>query len=331
MLKRIQCVGLMMGWLCTTQIFAADRLVFAADLIRHGDRTPITDLKTPAYTWPEGSGQLTPTGVKQEQKLGAKLRQLYIDRYHLLSTQYQADAISAIATNVPRTQMSAKAFLQGLYPTATIPVAVSTENTLFFGVSQDEEAALLKQYVYSSPAWIQKNQSLLSYYPSWSKLTGLDIEGLNDMISLGDAVYIRNLHHIPLPAGLSHKQMKLIIHTGFWALDYQFQLPQISKPMAKNLLAAIDTDLSNAKQGNAPLKYALFSGHDTNVLNVLSALGVPTAKHVPYASDVQFLLFETPEQAYFVKVSFNGKTLRLPACGKQTLCPLSTFVKIDSN
>lgn len=42
-----------------------ERLIFALDLIRHGDRAPFTTLPNAPYTWSEGEGQLTAIGMQQ--------------------------------------------------------------------------------------------------------------------------------------------------------------------------------------------------------------------------------------------------------------------------
>ncbi len=44
--------------------------VFSLDVIRHGDRTPLSTIPTAPYDWPEGMGQLTAKGMEQEYQLG---------------------------------------------------------------------------------------------------------------------------------------------------------------------------------------------------------------------------------------------------------------------
>ena len=58
-------------------LFAADTLIFAIDIIRHGDRTPLMSLPTVNYQWKEGFGQLTATryvtGIQSGSSLSKKI------------------------------------------------------------------------------------------------------------------------------------------------------------------------------------------------------------------------------------------------------------------
>ncbi|RYW28888.1 histidine phosphatase family protein, partial [Legionella pneumophila] len=65
-------------------LLAEDKLIFAVDIIRHGDRTPIVALPTVNYQWQEGLGQLTAEGMQQEYKMGVAFRKKYIEESHLL-------------------------------------------------------------------------------------------------------------------------------------------------------------------------------------------------------------------------------------------------------
>lgn len=52
--------------------FAEGKLIFAIDIVRHGDRTPLIISPEMEKIWPQGVGQLTPTGMKEEYELGKK-------------------------------------------------------------------------------------------------------------------------------------------------------------------------------------------------------------------------------------------------------------------
>ncbi|MFO0319717.1 MAG: histidine phosphatase family protein, partial [Neisseriaceae bacterium] len=72
----------------------ADRtLIFAIDIIRHGDRTPTTEIPKDPYSWQEGLGELTANGMKQEFNLGKNLRNKYVVQYKLLPAKYNNDFI----------------------------------------------------------------------------------------------------------------------------------------------------------------------------------------------------------------------------------------------
>lgn len=53
---------------------AKDELVFAIDIIRHGDRTTLKNIANSNKYFKEGNGELTAIGMQQEFKLGVQLR-----------------------------------------------------------------------------------------------------------------------------------------------------------------------------------------------------------------------------------------------------------------
>src|SRR5436189_131685 len=81
------------------------KLVFALDLIRHGDRTPTENISAIPYLWSEGLGQLTAKGMQEEYELGVKLRKKYVDDYHLLPKYYRSETLYVRSTNFDRTLM----------------------------------------------------------------------------------------------------------------------------------------------------------------------------------------------------------------------------------
>lgn len=158
-------------------LFADDALIFAVDIIRHGDRTPIATLSAVNYQWQEGPGQLTAEGMQQEYKMGMELRKKYIEQAHLLPEHYEHGTMYVRSTDYERTLMSAESLLMGLYPLGTgpntsesslpalphafqpIPIfsAPSKYDELIIQqVSSAERKKLMEQYVYSTKEWQEK-------------------------------------------------------------------------------------------------------------------------------------------------------------------------------
>merc|ERR1712217_998609 len=74
------------------------------------------------------------------------------------------------------------------------------------------------------------------------------------------------------------------------------------------------------------VRFALYSGHDTSVLMVVTALGLSNCFWEPFASHVVFELWTSPESAA-VRIFFNGRlaTSGIPACAGADFCPLKAF------
>uniref|UniRef100_A0A3P9NM32 Lysosomal acid phosphatase n=1 Tax=Poecilia reticulata TaxID=8081 RepID=A0A3P9NM32_POERE len=89
---------------------------FFLPLFRHGDRSPVKAFPTDPHqesAWPQGFGQLSQVGMRQQYELGQYLRTRYKD---FLNESYIRHEILVRSTDVDRTLMSAEANLAGLYP-----------------------------------------------------------------------------------------------------------------------------------------------------------------------------------------------------------------------
>jgi lysosomal acid phosphatase len=325
--------------LIPVQGFAAEKLIFAIDLIRHGDRSPTRQLKNSNYEWKEGLGQLTAEGMRQEFELGQSMRRYYVEQTHLLPPNYRTGIMYVRSTDVERTLMSAESFLMGLYPEGTGPQAlphayqpipvhtapINADDIIYHVVNPVELNKLKQKYVFSTPEWKQKEAELKPYFKHWAEATDTTIDSLDDL-DIGDAVFIHNLHNLPMPAGLTQEDIKLIIDANEFTFVKEHQAREVSAAYSQQLVDHInDTIQSNAKSGEH-LRYALLSAHDTTISSVLSVLGAPLTFTPPYASDLNFAVFDVGSNHYVVRVTFNKIPVTLPACGG-TECTLTQFAK----
>jgi len=327
-----------------------EKMIFAVDVIRHGDRTPIDDLPKNPYPWAQGLGQLTPTGMQQEFQLGKLMRKRYIEDAQLLPEHYQADSLYVRSSDFDRTLMSAESLLFALYPLGTGPTLPDTtqaalpsgyqpipihtipqnEDTLLVAFSknhQQQYEALLKQYVFSRPDWKKKNAELQPQFAHWSQVTGTKITGMRQLVYLGDTLFIRKLYHLPRPAGLTEEDEKKIIEARNWIFVTGFKPPAIGQYTGHALLAVIADYLKQAAQHKNPLKFVLFSAHDTTILSLMSAMGVPMETPPPYASDLSVALFEEESGEKQVRITLNGQAVVLPGC-REKRCQLAEFEKL---
>jgi len=73
----------------------------------------------------------------------------------------------------------------------------------------------------------------------------------------------------------------------------------------------------------------LYSVHDTSVAALLIALGLFDDKWPDFAADLAFELYRDKDQAYFVRVLYQGEEKILPGCSS-ALCPLTKFKELVS-
>lgn len=325
-------------------IYAKDKLIFALDLIRHGDRSPIKNIPTINYKWPNGLGQLTPIGMHQEYLLGQRFRKIYVDTYHLLPSRFDIKSIYVRSTDYDRTLMSAQSLLTGLYPRGTgpnlpgsslptlpnaiQPIPIHTipkdlDDLLIAEHNVTEFNAAEEKYIYPSLAWKKKTSEVSSDFARWQAATGVKINTLDDVISVGNTLYIDRLHHAPLPSTLTEAEVSKIIAVGKWAFVQEYMSPEIGKITSTLLLKTIMEYLKAAATKKDSLKYVLFSAHDTTSLGLASVLQSPLQEAPPYASDFNFSLFKNSTGHYFVNITFNGKALPIPACNHTNTCSLA--------
>jgi acid phosphatase len=334
--------------ICTPSLlFAADKLVFAIDIIRHGDRTPIQSLPTINYQWKEGLGQLTAEGMQQEYEMGVKFRKKYIEQTHLLPEHYEFGTIYVRSTDFERTLMSAESLLLGLYPHGTGPDTTNSgksalphayqpipifsapsmyDDVISKHITHEERNRLMQRYVYSTKEWQQKNNELQSKYPLWSRLTGINIKSLDDLESIGDALYIHQIHHVPMPEGLSTKDIETIIDTSNWVFMWEEKPLRVATVYSAQLMKNVANYLKQGSQ-KSKLKYVLLSAHDDTIASALSYMGAPINTVPPYTSTLNFSLYENGQNHFTVKITYNDSLVFIPACGGM-VCDLQKFIEL---
>jgi hypothetical protein len=332
-------------------LYASDKhLVFAIDIIRHGDRTPEIVIPNSSYLWKEGLGELTALGMRQVFNLGADSRENYVEGDHLLSPSYQAGSIYIRSTDYNRTLMSAQSFLYGLYPLGTGPALSETpalaeafqpipihtvpqqnDCLLIPACHVEEFFSLLEQYVFSSEEWKNKTAEYKDKLKKWSQKTGLPLERLDQIVKLGDNLYIREAHGIPLPGGIDEEESKEIQRLTQWVASNVFKPSAVGRYGSRELLSSIAQYLENSTQAQTKLKYVLFSAHDITLMSLMSAFQNPLSTIPPYASEIRLLLFRRQQpDSYILMITFNGAKVKIPFC-KEENCTLKEFMRFVEN
>lgn len=328
-------------------LFAAEKLVFVVDIIRHGDRTPGGEIPTANFKWKQGLGQLTAEGMRQEYELGAKLRKRYITQAHLLPKYYKHGTLYVRSTDYDRTLMSAQSFLTGLYPPTEPTLKESTQPALPYGfqpipifsapreyddvilkyIPSEEHTRLLQRYLYPTKEWQQKYKAVQPKFPEWSRLLGTKIDSLEDLEEVGDILYIHQLHRAPMPPGLSAEDIETIIDVGAWTFMAQVNSPQLATIYSRQLMLNIADYLKKGSQESSKLKYVLFSAHDDTIGGALSYLDAPLNIAPPFASHLSFSLYKSGTHSYSVKITYNDTPVVIPACGGM-VCDLDQFIEL---
>ena len=331
--------------LISSPICAQEKLIFAVDIVRHGDRTPLITTPDMQKTWPQGAGQLTSKGMHQEYKLGKRFRQRYVQHYHLLPQHYNGHTMNVRSSSMPRTLMSAQSILYGLYPLGTGPglsaakkalpegyqpipiytVPLQQDSLLVPNHDKKKWQQLLETHIVNNAAWIQKEQTLQPHYPEWSKVFGSPIHNLFDLITISDQLYIHYLYHLPMPKGLHNQDASTIRSAGKWAWLYMANHANLASSVGNELAQTIKDELKLASQQDRPLKYVLFVAHDTTIVAQLNLLGQTVDDIPPYAANIHYALFDLGSAHYEVRITYNDKPLFIKQCGGER-CALEDFL-----
>jgi lysosomal acid phosphatase len=328
-------------------IFAKESLVFAVDIVRHGDRAPQLDIPKASHKWIEGPGQLTALGMRQTWQRGVFFREKYIRNYHLLPEHYQNGTMLVFSTDSDRTLVSAQAMLLGLYPSGTgpflsephkpslpdafqpIPIrtrVVENKSPILTPADAEKYYQLIKKYVLLRPDWKEKTTALKNNFQKWNLATGLNISDIRQLQALADALHIYQIHNIATPPGLSKKDIEEIIAIGRWGSVTEHQTKEIANFFGQTMLSSIADYLQKASQQPGQLKYVLFSDHDTTIGCTMTLLQNPLDTPPPYVADLNFALLKTDAKDYLVRISYNDKEVFIPGCGKKT-CTLKQFME----
>ena len=324
------------------------KIIFAIDVIRHGSRTPLIIIPSDPHHWSEGLGQLTPQGMNEAFRLGKKMRHYYIDSLHFLPKHYHINSMIVRATNFNRTLMTAECLLSGLYPLGTGPKYIPNKTGLpqrmqvipIHTVKRSHEQLLLKegktqrkktkslinQYVKQSSTWKNKEKEIAPSLKKWGKLTGLKLKHLMDIIPFGDNLYIRRRNHIPYPKGINQQTANQIIALHNWAIYQTYKSKAVSNYIISDFFKTIDNHFKyRIKHPKDSLRYLLYSGHDTDILTIMSILGNPLKHNPPYVSNIRFELL-SDHHHYFIKSFYNDTLIHMTGCN--IMCPLKHFIKL---
>lgn len=306
------------------------KLIFAADIIRHGDRTPSTYLDTDKITYPIswndiGPDELTGQGLSKLLQLGGKFKEIYIDKYYLLPEQYDKDKIFVRSTGFDRTMISSLAVLLGLYPIDALQqpeiihidvVPRSQDNLLAPNDAQPQKfGELVEQYVFSTPEWQDRLATEAENLARWSRDIEYDLSDVDSFIAFADNVFSiqvycnQDIDCITSFIPLSDEDIEQVLALADWGQAQVFMPPQIGMFMGCNLISEISSNMSKLVEGRESILYTLYAGHDSTLLGAMSYLNDPLDHQPSFNADLSVKLFQTlGRDSYVVRVSYHDDT-----------------------
>ncbi|KAF9901362.1 Acid phosphatase-like protein 2 [Lobosporangium transversale] len=289
-------------------------------------------------------GQLTPVGAMQHRKLGAALRQIYVDNLKSLPADYDPETVYIRSTDFWRTKQSAENFMAGLYGiqhhSESSPPPVLHIHTL------PTEIDYLTINSGACPRVSQLRTAIGKSSEALRKLREDNVEFNNELIEiLGeekswsgylDTVMPRICHKMPLQCNGDkcvtskaakrildnvHVQNTVMYRDGNGVLELlQLGIGPLASDIKQNLLIA--------KEGNSKVRLSFYSGHDTTIQPLLGMFDAEDQQWPPYASNIILELWKSSPGEHFVRVLYNGEVLDVKSnwCDLEW-CPFDTFIK----
>ncbi|CAH1183876.1 unnamed protein product [Phaedon cochleariae] len=300
---------------------AGSNLISVVQVFRHGQRTPIWYYENDPYAdesyWPVTPGQLTTTGMQQHYTLGNFTRQ----RYDGWLGSYSPQTFRAQTTDVDRTHMSAQCDLAGLFPSEgdqvwntniawqPIPVHISDDGVMSSSKSCPAYTEELDRILLDGDYYQEINKNYNSVYEYITLNSGSKIASVTDATLVRDGLLIESEFGYALPDWTKSVYPEPLNTLG----GYAFQSYAYNKKLARLSTGIfIDTVINyfdEMKNSTSTPKYQMYSAHDTNIAQILSALGA-FEPHVPYFASTIYFELRRLLGVYFINVYYkNGDTI----------------------
>ncbi|NXX45993.1 PPAL phosphatase, partial [Tricholaema leucomelas] len=299
--------------------------------------------------WPQGFGQLTQVGMRQQWELGQVLRQRYRD---FLSASYRRQEIFIRSTDCDRTLMSAEANLAGLYPPEgqqmfnpniswqPIPVHTvpeSEERLLKFPLTPCPRYEQLQKETRHSAEYVNKTKENWQFLQMVANETGIRDVSLESVWSVYDTLFCEQAHKMDLPVWVTPNVMAHLKQLKDFGFEFLFGIHnRVEKARLQGgvLLDHIRKNLTKAADVSAHqnLKLLVYSAHDTTLVALQMALDVYNKIQAPYASCHLFELYQEDDGNFSVEMFFRNESgkepfpLTVPGC--QHKCPLQRFLEL---
>jgi len=292
-------------------------------------------------------GELTYKGYTQHFQLGQFLRKQYNGR--LIKRTFKKDAdwtnnVFVHSTYYPRTLGSAASFLLGFLPNKT-----SIRKSVLINYSQGTNLYAAPRGVTLTYRWCTRLREIAKTDPKNPEMQAGRMFFAEAMQTLGD-MYKKSPSKLPEPTVIvdnflvrmchkeklpcySHQCVRLalayrLLEYADWTIEHKYTTtnsilmmqPFIYNSILKKMFEVTD-ELTHGK--NDYDKILLYFAHDSTVTPLMTLMGIPPKKWIPYASRLVIELWReispSPADAtgygpYYVRVLFNGQgyTQKLP-------------------
>ncbi|OMJ70746.1 hypothetical protein SteCoe_31195 [Stentor coeruleus] len=331
-------------FICLLIIKAIAIPVYFVAVTRHGARSPIDFMQWDhAENWPNGEGQLTAEGFRQEYLIGQYLHDRYIAKNQLLSLKYDESEITFYSSNAPRTIQSASAIAYGLYPTNRNmvskpkylpPLNINTTSLKdsIYSIDISEFIQIHTSYQvidpilrpdktcqeYISHIERMKNSQTMKkiFYKYPEVVEGIkkyfnvdDRKAFDLFLKVHDSVISNEFMGFKVPDEFDAKWLEKAEVAHVEMKYFKLYEPDyVARFVGSKFLNELSKLFSDAVDGKKKSKGVVYSAHDTTIMNILSSLRYKVDKLPEFGSLLLFELDKTQDR-YSVNVIYNGENI----------------------
>lgn len=325
-------------------------------LYRHGARSPVHFYPSNPIQeddWPDGAGRLTQIGMQLEYNLGNFLKERYVQNMSFIQPQYLHKEIYIRSSNVERCLQSAETQLAGLYPPQGRQVwnkDINWQPVPVHTVPEDQDPVLVSDDTVcprrdeiwekkkSSAPYKEKEEQYKELFSYLTKHAGMDV-------TMENAYYLSDDYLCEKRQGFSSPQWLLdrwddILAVTNWQFLYKFSGTgdELGRLLGGTLLGMIVDGMNAMKAGKDSELYKMniFSGHDTSILSLTSALNINLGIQPTFAACFIIELYaDDKSNEYFVELKYrndsNNHLTPFTLNGCQYSCPLQQFVSLTKS
>jgi len=322
-------------------------------VFRHGPRTPADTYPTDPHVnqtfYPFGWGHVTNNGKRELFNIGSWLRKRY---GNFVGPYYRPESVHAQATGVARTHMTLATVLASFFPPKGTPMEWNTRYNWqpipIFSQPLNEDTLLLVrtacpryfealQEVMELPEVKAEIEPYLEMFKELTKLTGMKIAEPEDAQSLYLTLLAEQEFGLKLPDWTKEyfpDKLQFLTEQSYIYNIYNTELQKIKAgPFLKKML----TEMKDKREDKLKdKKLFIYTGHDSTVVNILSALKVWERQLPKYSVMTIFELHKNKETGeYYVEIYFRNnqkapaQKLTIPGCEFQ--CPLDKLIELSKD
>ena len=322
---------------------ALAEVIFFVEISRHGARAPLVFQPWDTATrWPNGQGELTAEGMRQQYLIGQYLRSRYVVQEPLLSRIYNNTKLNVNSSSMNRTMMSARALTTGLYPVENATELNKTSHMPFNNIVPDKATIDLNNIIpigthkhlidpllrpadhcpeYAEHIRRKRDSKAVTaifkhYYDVTSIVAShfkISIrEAEQRTLDVFDSVISNNFMNYDVPLVFDQEWVK---RSNLLYLDIkhyeQYQPDFVGRFAGAEIMNLILKEMEGKLTKTVLLNGIIFSAHDTTIMNIFSTMSIQISEIPPFAS---LLLFELHNIGgnYFVQIRYNGHPIYLP-------------------